>query len=458
MSLDTLINRNDYDGDGLVSEFDYSFRITNKEHLTVFVRDLSNVESILELDIDYTVAGVGERNGGSITLLAGPLTSGFVITIMRVVPIKQGTDIKNQRDFYPEVHENVFDRSTMIDQQLQEQLDRSLKLPPTSKPGIIDMTLPAALGPNRTLVVGEDGLSFVLGPTTAELSDAALAASSALDSANAAALSAAEALASAEAAALSAIEAASSVIDDSDYSYEGYSARFGESFGPSTGLGDTLLRILNFTYTAPTISLSASGSGTIREKGTAVTASTLTANITKKSDPIATVRFYKGATLLDTQVSGGAIPSGGSSVYSWTGSFSDNTTFSAQVEDNGGTGGPTTVTSNSSFTFVYPYYFGVGAAGLSGAAIAGLTKDIRVSIATLAKSFTVSGSQYMYFAYPSSYGALTSILDVSNFETIGDWTRTTKTITGLDASGQSYYCYEFNNLAVAGTYSFTFKR
>jgi hypothetical protein len=245
---------------------------------------------------------------------------------------------------------------------------------------------------------------------------------------------------------------------DGDYTYTGFSARFNEAF-TSTGLNDTLTKILNITYLPPLISMSASGSGTVREKGAAVTSTTLTANVTKRSDPLDRVQFFLNpSTLLDTQTSGGAIPSGGASTYAWTGSITDNATFRAEARDNGASGGPTVVSTTVNFTFVYPYYFGAGAVGITAAAVGGLTKDIRTSTATLAKSFTATAGQVFYFAYPASYGALTSILDVNNFETIGDWTLRTQNITGLDATAQSYRIYEFNNPVVAGTYDYTFKR
>src|SRR5690606_6097072 len=101
--------------------------------------------------------------------------------------------------------------------------------------------------------------------------------------------------------------------DDLDTAIEGYSARFGENWS-STDLLDAVLQILDITYTAPAVSLSAgSVSNSLREKGDEVTATTLTAAITKRSDPIAEVRFYLNpSTLLDTQNSGGGIPNGGS--------------------------------------------------------------------------------------------------------------------------------------------------
>lgn len=249
-------------------------------------------------------------------------------------------------------------------------------------------------------------------------------------------------------------------ISDGDYSFDGFSSRFSEQFGPTTGLQDTLAKIIKITYTAPTISLGASGSGTVYEKGVAVSSTTLTATVTKRSTAIAEVRFYKVGTGTPISTKTGTIPTGGTETYSYGTAFSDTTQFNAQVDDTvSGSGGPTTVTSNTvTFTFVYPYYNGVGAASLNAAGIQALTKSVITSTATLTKSFTVNGSQKMYFAYPTSYGALTQIFDVNNFDTFGDWTQSTKSFTMADSSSQNYYCYEFNNYAVAGTYSYTFKR
>lgn len=238
--------------------------------------------------------------------------------------------------------------------------------------------------------------------------------------------------------------------------FAGFSQRYNQVLN-LTGIKAALDFIFNFGYLGPAVSLSASGSGTVREKGDPVTASTLTATITRRTDPIAQVRFYQNpSTLLDTQNSGGGIPSGGTSTYNWTGSFSDNTTFRVEVDDNGASGGPTTASATSSFTFVYPYYSGSGAAGLTAANVALLTKDIRTEATSLLKSFTPNGSQVMYFAYPAAYGTLSSILDQNGFETINDWTLRVENITGLDATAQSYNIYEYKNTPVSGTYPFTF--
>lgn len=245
--------------------------------------------------------------------------------------------------------------------------------------------------------------------------------------------------------------------DNNTYTYEGFSARFNEDWD-SDGIDDTFQKIIDIQYTAPLVSLSASGASTLREKGATVTSTTLTATVTKRSDPIAEVRFFQGSSLISQQTSGGAIPNGGNSTYAWTGSFSDNTTFSVEVDDNGATGGPTTVTSSTTFSFVYPYYVGAGPPGLTASQVAALTKRIINSTASRTETIAAGAGEVFYFAYPASYGALASILDVNNFETFNDWTLTTSNITGLDSNPVSYRIYSFDNPVVAGSYTYTFRR
>ena len=245
-------------------------------------------------------------------------------------------------------------------------------------------------------------------------------------------------------------------IVDADYVFDAWSARFSEQF-TSTGLMNTLTKIIKPQYTAPAISLSGS-SNILREKGDSVASVTLTASVTKRSNPIDEVRFYQGATLLGTKT--GTIPDGGSETQNYSTPFSDNISFTAQVDDTQvGDDGPTTVTSNTTtYSFVYPYYIGAGATALNTTGIKALTKRIISSTASRQEDIAATAGQVFYFAYPASYGALTKIFDVNNFDTLPDWTLRTESITGLDSSSVSYRIYEFKNPVVAGTYRYTFVR
>jgi hypothetical protein len=126
-------SRNDYVSLGNTADFDYSFKIFSQTHLLVTVRSPAGVETTLTLTTDYSVDGVGNPAGGQITLVAGKdwmtdgfLTIGWAITIIRFLPLTQEADIRNQGEFYPETHEDVFDRITMLIQQLNELLGRSV--------------------------------------------------------------------------------------------------------------------------------------------------------------------------------------------------------------------------------------------------------------------------------------------------------------------------------------------
>lgn len=151
MTISSLTNRNDYTGNGSLNTYSYTFKIFNEEHLLVTVADLNGDETTLALATDYTVTGVGETAGGTIVLVnsgqawltGGNLTTGYALTIRRVLPLLQETDIRNQGDFFPEVHENQFDRDVMIAQQLQAQLDSQISLPETETPTDAATTFPS---------------------------------------------------------------------------------------------------------------------------------------------------------------------------------------------------------------------------------------------------------------------------------------------------------------------------
>lgn len=183
MTIASTINRNDYTGDGTTNEYDYTFKILSEEDLKVIVRDSDDVETILELDTDYTVADVGEVEGGSITLVDadqewldgdGFLDEDWVLTIRRVRQLKQETDIRNQGDYFPEVIEDEFDRQMMIAQQQQDEINRSIRLPDTISAAEFDATLPTTITTpsSLALVTKADGSGFELGPTTTAIGDA----------------------------------------------------------------------------------------------------------------------------------------------------------------------------------------------------------------------------------------------------------------------------------------------
>lgn len=125
MTVSNLTSRNDYVGTGLVSVYDFDFPIFVASDLLVTEVDDEGDETTLVLNTDYTVS-IDADGTGSITLGAA-LTDDYGLTIRRVLPLTQATDIRNQGDFYPEAHEKQFDRLVMIAQQQQNELDGCLR-------------------------------------------------------------------------------------------------------------------------------------------------------------------------------------------------------------------------------------------------------------------------------------------------------------------------------------------
>ncbi len=59
-----------------------------------------------------------------------------------------------------------------------------------------------------------------------------------------------------------------------------------------------------------------------------------------------------------------------------------------------------------------------------------------------------SGSHNIYYAYPTSYGALTSII-INNLESIAAFTQNTVSVTNASGYTQSYFVYVSNNTCSA---------
>ena len=217
MSISSTTNRNDYTGNGAVDTYSYTFRIFANTDLLVTVRDTNDVETTLTLTTHYTVSGVGDAGGGSISLVNGAfswldadgdLKSNYILTIRRVRPLKQETDIRNQGDFFPETHEDAFDHLLMIDQQQQDEIDRAVVLPETVPSSEFNPQLPSDIGGavSKVPLTNTNGNGWANAadwPTSSQIANAQTHATNAATSATNAATSATNAAASATAAAAS---------------------------------------------------------------------------------------------------------------------------------------------------------------------------------------------------------------------------------------------------------------
>lgn len=213
----------------------------------------------------------------------------------------------------------------------------------------------------------------------------------------------------------------------------------GKIFAKGTKL-ETILENILVKYLAPTVSLSISPATTVYKKGSSISSVTMTANVTKKSNPIASVEFYVGGTLVDTQT--GA--TGGTFTYTHTTAITADTTFKVIVRD--GTSSPE---ASKSVVFVNPYYYGAS----SSATVTDTTglSELVETKGNKTKAYTLS-NEYAVFMYPASYGNLKSILDPNNFENLADFNKSTVTIGSV-----SYNVYVSKNPITCTNFNYTFK-
>jgi hypothetical protein len=133
MTVSSTTVKNSYSGNSSTTVFAYSFKIFADSDLQVIIRSSTGTETTKSLTTHYTVSGAGDASGGNVTFTSGntPAT-GETVVIRRAVPQTQAIDYIANDPFPAESHEEGLDRATMTTQQVQEELNRSIKLSRTN--------------------------------------------------------------------------------------------------------------------------------------------------------------------------------------------------------------------------------------------------------------------------------------------------------------------------------------
>jgi hypothetical protein len=122
----TNITSGPFVGTGLLDTYDYDFGITAKTEIRVFETTDLGIETELKVDVDFTLTGIGDDAGGTVTRVAGNLPTNFQWFMRSNIALTQETDLNSQGGFFPEVHEDAFDKLTRLVQQLDDANGRSL--------------------------------------------------------------------------------------------------------------------------------------------------------------------------------------------------------------------------------------------------------------------------------------------------------------------------------------------
>lgn len=209
-----------------------------------------------------------------------------------------------------------------------------------------------------------------------------------------------------------------------------------------------VMEAMFYPYTKPLVgTLALNPTAGVKKKGVALTVSTASATVTKKSKDIVKIEVYNGSTLVTTK---NQTISGQETVtinidQSLNGNA--NTTYKIRVIDADGGYSE----SSATYTFVNPYYVAVLNDGdeINEVNIAKENNEQVESKGNKTYSYTTTSTQFPVIAYPQTYGKLSVIKDKNGFEQ--SWTL----IDNITIGDVAYYVY-YGGMAEAENFNYTF--
>ena len=208
MTVSSTTNKSTYIADGIVTVFAYDYLLPAAADMFVKFDGVDQPSG-------WSVDGMGDNNGGDVTFSTAP-ANGVEVVLIREVEKTQSMDLQPYDPFPAETVEDAFDKLTLITQDQQEAIDRSLKVGP-----------------------GQDDPGDLLDAIDQAVIDAEAAAAAAEASAITAAASSSNANDAATSASNSAVSAAQSAIDADAFSPVN-AMWLGKRYDPDGGAFQTL--------------------------------------------------------------------------------------------------------------------------------------------------------------------------------------------------------------------------
>lgn len=141
-----------YVADGTLTTYEFPFVIFSDTDIQVYLND------ILQDTGTYTVSGIKNANGGSITFSTPPQI-GTTITITRDLSIERTTDFQEGGALRADTLNDEFDYQTACLQQVADSINRSMILPPYATDTNVDLTLPTPSA-GKAIVWNNDGTNL----------------------------------------------------------------------------------------------------------------------------------------------------------------------------------------------------------------------------------------------------------------------------------------------------------
>ena len=145
MTVSTTLTKSSHSTNGTQHQFAYNFKIFVDADLRVLIRSATGTETVKVLNTDYIVTNAGSNSGNVLFKFNTGNASdahfsssdkrpqnGETVVLARNLALTQSTDYVANDPFPAEDHEKALDRLTFIVQELQEELNRSIKLSETN--------------------------------------------------------------------------------------------------------------------------------------------------------------------------------------------------------------------------------------------------------------------------------------------------------------------------------------
>ena len=141
-----------YTADGTLTEYEFPFAIFSTSDIDVYFGDAKQEST------SYTVSEARHSDGGTVTFESAP-EAGTIITIVRNLSIERTSDFQEGSTLRAKVLNDELDYQIACTQQIAENLNRSMVLPPYATDNDLDLTLPV---PNagKAIVWNADGTNL----------------------------------------------------------------------------------------------------------------------------------------------------------------------------------------------------------------------------------------------------------------------------------------------------------
>ena len=158
MTLSTTTVSQSYSGNGSTTAFTFTFPINSTSELKVIERSSNGTETIKSegtASANYSIVDNG-ASGGTVTMVTAP-ASGTTLVLIRDTSLTQESDYVENDPFAAETHEDALDKLQMQIQEVQEEVDRSMKLSRTNTMTSTEFTNSATDRASKVLAFDSSG-------------------------------------------------------------------------------------------------------------------------------------------------------------------------------------------------------------------------------------------------------------------------------------------------------------